>query len=352
LLIFDDFSEDSMTEASNQVFLEYPKEYQQYIDQAPRSHDEMYAQSTSNDSVTIDSWRNDWIRNYRLNREYLGSFAEHSLGGLFQKHLHQPAILVGSGPHLKDNAHHLKDAKGMVIISCLHNFHFLEDLGVDVDYYVSLDAGPVTIEEVSEGGDPDTDYWAKTKDKTLIAYACSHPDLIKKWQGKIYVYNAPIPDQGITEALESIEKFNCHVSNGGNVLGACLYIAKGYLGCSSSIFVGASFSFSSRGKFHGWDSKYDAKMGRCLRMTDIFGYKAKTWQSYANFCNWFNLMAERVPGEFINCTEGGLLGAYDQGNIRAIQQMDLKDCLDRFNMSEHLRPQAEDPTTNEVKILF
>jgi len=333
-------------------FLRYPKEYQAYIDRSPVAPEQMYSRSTANDKITINSWRNDWISNYRANNETHGPFADHSIGELFQKHLHQPAIVVGSGPHLKRNAHQLKGAKGMVIISCLHNFHYLEDLGVDVNYYVSLDAGPLTIDEVSEGGNPDTDYWALTKDKTLLAYAASHPSLIAKWQGKVLFFNAPVPDESITAEIEKIEVFNTHVSNGGNVLGACLYIAKGYLGCSTTIFVGASFSFDSDSKFHGWDSKYDAKMGHCMRVPDIFGYKAKTWPSYYNFANWFNWVSEQVPGEYINCTEGGVFGAYEQGNIRSIKQMDLKHCLERFSMSEHLRDQAIDPKTKNVKILF
>jgi len=332
--------------------LSYPKEYQPYIDRAPVAPEQMYRNSTANDKATINSWKNDWIANYKSNQEKYGPFYMRSLGELFQAHLHKPAVIIGSGPHLKRNAHLLKDAKGMVIISCLHNFHFLEDLGVNVDYYVTLDAGPITVEEVTEGGDPFKDYWKLTESKTLLAYAATHPSLLKKWRGKVLFFNAPVPDAGITEALEKIEKFNTHVSNGGNVLGACMYIAKGYLGCSTIIFTGASFSFDSGNKFHGWNSKYDANVGHVLRVPDIFGYKAKTWPSYYNFANWFNWVAEQVPGEYINCTEGGVLGAYESGNIRSIKQMDLKHCLERFGMSEHLREQAQNPGTDNVKILF
>ena len=337
---------------SGAELIQYPREYQPYIDAPPVSHDQMYSQSTRNDSITVDSWKSDWIHNYKMNKEKLGNFADHSVGKLFQKHLHMPAIVVGSGPHLKRNAHLLKEAKGMPIVSCLHNFHYLEDMGVNVDYYVSLDAGPLTIEEVSEGGDPDVDYWAKTKGKTLIAYACSHPELISRWQGEIYFYNCGLPSKEIMEALDAVEVFNTHMSTGGNVLGAATYFAKGFLGCSTIIFLGASFSFSTEEKFHAWDSKYDVKLGKVLRLPDIYGYKAKTWQSYYNFATWFNFIAEKVPGRWINCTEGGLLGAYLEGNIRSIEQMDFKDCLAQFNMSEHLRKQAEDPKTSELKILF
>lgn len=334
--------------------IEYPREYQPYIDRSPMAPDQMYAKSTANDSVTINSWRYDWLHNYRKNKERVGSFAEHSIGQLYRKHLHMPAVIIGSGPHLKRNAHLLttEAAKSLVKVSCLHNFHYLEDLGVDVDYYVSLDAGPLTIDELSEGGNPEVDYWAKTADKTLLAYACSHPTLIEKWQGRILFFQAPVPDKDLTAELEKIEKFNTMVSNGGNVLGACLYIAKGYLGCDTIVFLGASFSFDSAQKFHAWDSKYDNKLGHCLRVPDIYGHKVKTWQSYYNFCNWFNYVAENVPGEYINATEGGVLGAYEKGNIRAIKQLDFKDVLDRFDMSSHVYEQAIDPKTSTVKILF
>jgi hypothetical protein len=337
---------------SGAELLQYPREYQQYIDAPPVTHDQMYSQSTRNDSITVESWKNDWIHNYKMNRKKFGNLGDYSVGKLFQKHLNLPGIVVGSGPHLKRNAHLLKNVKGMPIISCLHNFHYLEDMGVDVDYYVSLDAGPLTIEEVSEGGDPNTDYWAKTKGKTLIAYACSHPELIERWQGEVYFYNCGIPDQEVMEALAKEEKFNTHFSTGGNVLGAATYFAKGFLGCATIIFLGASFSFSTEEKFHAWDSKYDVKLGKVLRLPDVYGYKAKTWQSYYNFATWFNYVAEKVPGRWINCTEGGLMGAYLEGNIRSIEQMDFKDCLAQFNMSEHLRAQAEDPAISELKVLF
>ena len=332
--------------------LQYPREYQPYIDRAPVTHEQMYSQSTRNDKTTVNAWKNDWIHNYKMNRAKFGDFANNSVGKLFQKHLHLPGIVVGSGPHLKRNAHLLKEVRGMPIISCLHNFHYLEDLGVNVDYYVSLDAGPLTIEEVSEGGDPSKDYWELTKDKTLIAYACSHPELLEKWQGKIYFYNCGTPDQEVMDALNQEEVFNTHISTGGNVLGAGVYFAKAFLGCATIVFLGASFSFSTDEKFHAWDSKYDVKMGHVIKLPDIYGYKAKTWQSYANFGNWFNFVAEKVPGRWINCTEGGILGAYLEGNIRAIEQMDFKDFLSQSMMSEHIRKQAEDPKTSELKILF
>ncbi len=327
-------------------------EHQPYIDAAPVPQNALYQQACANDGATVHSWRDIWISQIRANHAVFGPFKDRSIGKLFRKHHHSPIFVVGSGPSLKKNAAQLLKKDGIPVISCLHNFHYLEDLGVEVDYYVTLDAGPITIEEVSEGGKSDVDYWAKTKGKKLLAYIGTHPNLLAKWQGEIYFFNCPIPSIEIENEINAIERFRVLVSSGGNVLGACLYIAKAFLGCNTTIFLGADFSFSYDEKFHGWDSKYDAKMGDYIRMTDIYGNRTKTWQSYANFKAWFDWVAQQVPGEYINCTEGGIFGAYSEGNIRAVKQMDLEDCLLRFSMSNHIREQVDNPATDTPKILF
>lgn len=327
-------------------------EYQPTILQAPIPMGALYQQAASNDQITIESWKDIWISQTKANRAVFGPFKDKSIGSLHNKHRHMPMFVVGSGPSLKKNAHLLKGDHGIPIISCLHNFHFLEDLGVNVDYYVSLDSGPVTIEELSEGGNPSTDYWAKTKGKKLLAYIGSHPNLLAKWQGEIFFFNCPVPSMEIEDALNAIERFKVLVSSGGNVLGASLYIAKAFLGCRTTIFLGADFSFSYDDKFHGWDSKYDKKIGNYIRMTDIFGLRVKTWQSYANFAAWFSWVAQAVPGEYINCTEGGIFGAYNEGNIMHVKQMDLEDCIKGFTLSETTRDQVQNPQTEKIAILF
>lgn len=331
-------------------------EYQPYFDLPPQGGGHasaLYRQASSNDDVTIRAWRGAWLKNIRANKARFGSFAEHGVGRLFGATRYQPAIVVGSGPSLKRNAEGLKDRGGIPIVSCLHNFHFLEDLGVPADYYISLDAGEVTVEEVAEGGKRTADeYWALTKERKLVAYIGTHPDLLAKWQGEVYFFNCPLPDQGLIDEIDGIEKFHTYLSTGGNVLGAATYFAKGILGAGDLIFLGADFSFSYDYKFHGWDSKYDAELGHCIRLFDVYGIPVKTWQSYANFKAWFDWLAENIPGVYINASEGGCFGSYREGNIRSVRQMTLKDALSMFNMSEELRAQCENPAIEQRKILF
>jgi hypothetical protein len=214
----------------------------------------------------------------------------------------------------------------------------MEDNDCKPDFYVTLDAGDVTIEEVYEGGTrTEEEYWELTKDRKLIAFVGTSPRLLEKWRGEIYFFDAPVPDDAYTKATQELEQFNAFVSNGGNVLGACLYFAKAYLGANPVAFVGADFSFSYDKKFHAWDSKYDANLGSVLRSVDVFGNKVLTWQSYANFKAWFDYVASVVPGIWINCTEGGTFGAYLEGNIMAVRQMDLTDFIGMYNINESIK---------------
>lgn len=326
-------------------------EYQHTIPAPPLPLKDMYAVACRIDNATMDVWGEKWIANISANKQRFGCFAEMGIGQEWGKWAGKPVIIAGSGPSLRKNVEFLKDRPSSVgLVSCLHNFHYMEDNEANPEYYVSLDAGPITIDEVSEGGKRSADeYWQITKHRTLIAYIGSDPHLLDKWQGKILFFNAPIPSEIIKTRIDSIEIFHQWISNGGNVLGACLYFAKGYLGSPIVMFVGADFSFSNEHaiKFHPWDSKYDASMGDYLRAVDIYGNSVKTWASYWGFKQWFDFVAYTCPGIFVNCTEGGIFGAYREGNIAKVLQMDLVDAYKMFNVHDNIKFQAEYPSAQE-----
>lgn len=332
-------------------------EFQNTIESTPVPPEQLYQKACSNDTTTIDAWKAQWLSQIKTNKARLTSlgttFAENGVGKLYASLKHKPCIIAGAGPSLKINAEELKNRNGITLISCLHNFHFFEDLGVAPEYYVSLDAGAVTLEEVCEGGTKtQEEYWEITKDRTLLCFTGTYPALLEKWKGKIYYFNCPIPDENLMNDIAAIEPFFTYASNGGNVLGSCLYLAKGIMAANPICFIGADFCFSYDKKFHAWNSKYDAKLGYVVKAVDVFGNKVLTWQSYMNFKMWFDYIAESVPGIYINCTEGGCFGAYPEGNIKNVVQMALSRFIRMYNLHMELENQCLKPGENEKKILF
>jgi len=319
----------------------------------PMQLGQMYKSACSADDVTIDVWSEKWLSNIRANKAKFGSFASMSIGLDFGKFAGKPCIIAGSGPSLAKNCSILKDRpKEIGLVSCLHNFHYMEDNEANVDYYVTLDAGPITIEEVTEGGTKSSEeYWKLTEDRTLVAYIGTDPKLLELWRGRILFYNAPIPSEKLRTEIDKIESFNTWISNGGNVLGASMYFAKAFLGSQVSIFVGADFSFSNEHsiKFHPWDSKYDKELGNILRTQDIYQNSARTWMSYWNFKLWFDYVVYTLPGIYINATEGGIFGAYREGNIARLLQYDLAYVFEMFSIHEKIRYQAENPGVHAMQ---
>lgn len=323
-------------------------ELQPYIQYPPQTLQQMYGAACSSDQTTIQAWRSKWIGNITQNSKKFGPFASKGIGQLFNQWIGGTAIVAGSGPSLALNIGKLKDRpKHLKLISCLHNFHAMEDNGAEVDYYVSLDAGPITVHEVSEGGSKTPEeYWELSAKRKLIAFIGTDPQLLDNWRGEIYFYNAPVPDDSYMAEVAAIDPFHQYVSNGGNVLGACMYIAKGWLGAVTTVFVGADFAFSNREKvkFHYWESQYDASIGQTIRTVDIFGNSVRTWPSYYNFKQWFDYVSQVCPGIYINATEGGTFGAYREGNIMSVVQMDLDKVFEMHSLSDKLRYRVDEPT--------
>lgn len=323
---------------------EVKQTFQQTIEGPPASFTQLNAKACQNDTVTVESWRGVWIEYAGKNQEKYDC-NNNSVMEVFQKELYKPVVVAGSGPSLRKNAYTLKDRGDIRIVSCLHNYGFFEDLGVmtENDYYLTLDSGEITIPEVIEGGNKTEDeYWEISKNRTLLAYVSTNPKLLEKWKGRILFFSTPNPPDIKAEVQKSIDYKKVPVfSVGGNALGACVYAAKAILGAGAIIFVGADFSFGRNQKFHAWDSPYDQKFSGVVPCTNIYGDRVWTWQSYFNFkCHMDGVAIGGAGGNpqlFINATEGGILGAYPEGNMKQIIQMTLRDALHMFTMTKNLK---------------
>lgn len=330
-------------------------DYQNYFDYPEQQKTELIGSAAKHDGVTINHWRETWIKNVKKNHEFFGNFASHGVGELFGKHRFGTMICVGSGPSLGYNGHELARRSGVPVVSALHNFAFLEDLGAGADYYVSLDAGPVVIPEMSEAGKQSPEYyWELSKNRTLVAFIGSDPELFQRWQGKIYLFNCPVSDQEYIKTVDELEGFNTLVCSGGNVLGACVYLAKAIFGAHRIGMVGADFSFGyDKASFYPWQSGVNGALGQVIPLTDVFGIKVPAWPSYAGFKHYFEYLALHIPGNWlVNCSEGGCLGSYPQGNMRQINQIPLREFLNQLTMSDAIKESCENPATPNRLILY
>lgn len=325
--------------------------YQPAIDGPPPTAGNLYQNACRGDEATVNAWRDIWIQNTRAAKERFGSFGDKSIGKLHGINRFKPAIIIGSGPSLKNSIEALRENAQspypVMTVSCLHNFGYFQDEGFHADYYLSLDSGKIVVDDVFEGRkEAPEHYWEATKGKTLLATVASDPSLFEKWQGDIYLFSSLIPDHYVKTELDNIERFAHFISAGGNALGGCLYVAKAIFGSDVIHIVGGDFCFDYNNTFHAYKTHYDTP-GQYVVWPDVYGNMRKTWASYLNFKFWFDHIACTIPGRWISCSEG-LLGAYREGNIRQFQYMSLKDALVPYSMTHRIYLERKDLATKQT----
>lgn len=319
--------------------------YQPFVESSPIPVSDLHKNACSGDTVTVNTWYDTWLKNYKSCVERFGDLGEKTVGKLYGINKYKPAIVLASGPSLKDCIEGLKINKSMqdpiLSVSTLHNFGYLQDqsdecgVNIHADYYVSLDAGKIVLGDVTEGRKhPPEYYWEKTKDKKLIAVSFSDPELFEKWQGEVYLFNASIPDVKFQKEANDIQLFSHVLSSGGNAGGTAVYVAKAVFGSYSIMMCGLDFCFDYDDTFHSYATHYD-KLGQYLFHTDCFGVQRKTWGSYMNFKFYMDWLSQTIPGDWINCSSG-LLGAYREGNLRSFTYLPLEAALNRFFMAERV----------------
>lgn len=324
--------------------IEIELQLQQPIDKVPERYGDPYKQACSGDQVTVNTWKDIWIKNFKASKERFKEIGERSYGKLHGVNRQRPAIVCGSGPSLKNSIPALiknRQSKNPVMtVSCLHNFGYFEDEGCHADYYLSLDAGDIVLKDVWEGrkSDPDV-YWEATKGKVLLANVASPPELFDMWQGEIYLFSCIMPDLSLRQEFDKIEKFTHYISSGGNALGGCVYAAKSVMGSGEIIIVGGDFCFGYTHNFHSYPTSYDNKdgngIGQVVRWPDVYGLPRVTWPSYLNFKFWFDWLTLTIPGRWVSASEG-IFGSYPEGNLRSILYGSLDSILETYQMVDRV----------------
>jgi len=307
-------------------------------------------------SITVYSWRNDWLQNIKDNLKHFGYFHRDNAVKVFHGELaNQPAILVGAGPSLELNIKYLALAKekGIKIIAGHHGLMYMarEDIKIKPDFVLTLDSGSRW-----------DDYYAFDKfdysDVPLLADMTCNTNQLKQWKGPVFFYKSAYPDNIVSkhfkmevDRLIGENEYPSMMEVGGHAMGAAMAIAKGILTANQILFVGCDYCFNPfSGKFYPFDHEIDKEVDSVLpngtkirkkatpnpegQCVDIFGNAVHSTTAYLGFKNVMDLairinkataMSQNQELDFINCSEGGILGALDGGNSKWMQYMRLED---------------------------
>lgn len=286
--------------------------------------------------ATLFHWRAEWVKNIGENVKRFGYFnKDHAVKVFARENLNNACVLVGAGPSLAKNMDFLKECAGkkIPIMASAHAFMYLSENGIKPDFVTILDASSRWLEYLR----------GPSQGVVLFSDWCCAPEYFEKWEGSIYFYQSDfdrinsIQGKLIWDELMEASKNAIPpdtVPVGGHVGGGMVHIAKEILGSSDMIFVGFDYAFLD-GKFYPSDKEIDnpsVPAEARNSVANILGMPVETVPSYFMFKSmidqivWGYKMADPKIS-YINATEGGILGAYPQGNLVCFDYMALDDAI-------------------------
>ena len=317
----------------------------------------------SSNDITLYSWRGEWLKNLKLNKDYFGYFnREHSIKVFANELLNRPCILVGAGPSLQENIEQLRLAKqlGIKIVACNHSFMYLADYDIKPDFVVMLDAGEHWDEYVKSSDE------FKKGIPLFVDQVCKH-DQIKEWSkiAPVYFFRSENPKESNIGKYLLMEinriatpyESGSTISVGGHVVAAMTSIVNGLFNSTTLIYCGNDYAFSPHGKFYPFGKKIDewvthktgevtaAPPGIDGAINDIFGNPVPTGRAYLGFKNTMDMATREIAiatgKDIVNASEGGAFGALVGGNSRWLRYLTLDDAIWMAHEKEKTRVKNE-----------
>jgi hypothetical protein len=254
-----------------------------------------------------------WVPNIKKNIEYFGDRIKENSLKLLKCKYDGSVFLVGAGPSLKQNIEELKTKKGIKIV-CSHALKFCLDNGLIPDYVVVVDAKTDVIKHLD----------VKVKGLKLICDIGVNHEALKKWHedgNSIYWFRMSTFPQ-VDEIVDSLIDFKYEVTAGGSVMSFATVISQG-MGFKKVFFIGVDLTsmIYADGSVMGNEDSKDF-----LDTCDIHGIHAVTWVQfyiYKHFIEKFTKLFKDI--EWFNAAGQGILGAYVQGNVSWIKQINLNE---------------------------
>jgi hypothetical protein len=274
-----------------------------------------------NTSVVYESL---WLQNAFKNQKRIKKYGW-ACEKLQEAHGGKTAILLGASPAIVKQIEHLRsiqDDPDLVFIGISSGIKYLIENGIYPKYVMICDADPA-VKRFWKGLD-----MKETKNMTLIASICVHPDLLDMWEGDIKFIaiwtNIEKLDRKLYKMFSPLNgcgAFFPALSSQYNTGVAFAYLV---LECLILIFVGNELSFEDE-KISYYVDKRDQKDGFARKPhLDIFGNAVFTTQMFMALKMTLEDFLGKLPGYFFNATEAGIFGVSKRyGNLPWIYQIRL-----------------------------
>lgn len=235
-----------------------------------------------------------------------------------------PAYIVAAGPSLDDNIHHLKQVQNKAVIICVDSaLPTMIENKIFPDFVTSIDYKEDTYEKFAHKIEE------IPKKTGLFVYSWTSPKVIKNFPGhrKFFLFSESGIDNWVNRLLNGKRYF----ASGASVANLNFIAAKS-LGCSPVIFVGQDLCYSSdRCHSTGTILKAHDKMKESLEtgqdlvwLKGVDGNEVPSTRDLKGILNYFEVLIENNPGDYINCSPGG-------AHIEGTRYMDLEEAVKTYH---------------------
>lgn len=285
-----------------------------------------------------------WVHNIADNLDRIKS--EHDISELRNIYKNKPALVVGAGPSLYDNAsgtpnqlelikEYSNGFSGPVIVvdriirECL-------ELGVG-DYFTLVDGSEKIFKFFDNKTVRNPEYSHNMK---AIMATCANKKVVDSWFGDIYFFVSSIPQEVLPNATALMRDFTgtSEINAGGNC-GTAGWNLAAHMGCNVIGVCGLDFSYKVTTPIEETQSynNFYKSLGDKEKVKELFSegfhpyfktpYRIDPiYESFRDvFLVWAKAFRERGTCETLNCTEGGAIHG------KGVESMYLKEFLEKYS---------------------
>ncbi|MZP29428.1 DUF115 domain-containing protein [Heliobacterium undosum] len=223
---------------------------------------------------------------------------------LFHRFAGLPAVVIAAGPSLQKNIDRLAEfgEKGLLIATA-PTLRALLKRGIRPHLVISIDGGETNRQHFDDLPDGDV---------PLVFDTTIYPPILDQYGGggRRFALFAPDKEELFHLISNCVDVQGATLNVGASVANLGLHLAY-RLGCDPIVFVGQDLAFTHNAIHFGGSAFADMRVNpeaeQWIEMTDIYGEKTYTQETWLAFREWFRLFIAGHPDRrYINATEGGI----------------------------------------------